>query len=220
MGVMLSAGGSLRWLRDTIADSERSVAAAIGQDPYDLMSQEAMRAPAGSEGLLFLPYLTGERTPHPDPDARGVFFGLGLRHNKSHLVRSVMEGVAYGLRDSFEIFREMGVAVDQVRASGGGSRSHLWQQIQADVTGYAHSTINVDEGPALGAAILAGVGSGVYSSVESACDDVIRVTTSTEPDARAMAIYERYYRVYRDLYPALKPVFKADAEAVHACAQG
>ncbi|HET6386652.1 MAG TPA: FGGY-family carbohydrate kinase, partial [Armatimonadota bacterium] len=215
MGVMLSAGGSLRWLRDTIAQPERVVATAMGKDPYDLMSQEAGQAPAGSEGLIFLPYLTGERTPYADPDARGVFFGLGLRHERSHLIRAVMEGVAYGLRDSFEIFREMGVPTEEVRASGGGARSRLWRQIQADVTGCAHSTINVDEGPALGVALLAGVGSGVYASVEQACDEVIHVTTTTEPDPERIPLYEGYYTVYRELYPALRRAFQLDAQAVH-----
>ncbi|MCA1595783.1 MAG: xylulokinase [Chloroflexi bacterium] len=216
MGVMLSAGGSLRWLRDTIAESERAVALGMGRDPYDLMGMEAAAAPAGSEGLIFLPYLTGERTPHPDPNARGVLFGLGLRHHRSHLVRSVMEGVAYGLKDTFEIFREMNVPVNEVRASGGGARSGVWRQIHADVTGFSHSTINVDEGPALGVALLAGVGSGIYSSVEQACDDVVRTTSVTEPDPDREESYRRYYEVYRSLYPALRDAFEANALAVQA----
>jgi xylulokinase len=211
---MLSAGGSLRWLRDTFADAEKSVAANTGYDAYEVMCEVAARAPVGSEGLVFLPYLTGERTPYPDPDARGVFFGLGLRHSRSDVFRSVLEGVAFGLNDTFEIFREMGVPIHQVRASGGGARSALWRQIQADVTGYAHSLINVDEGPALGVALLAGVGAGVYSSVEEACDQVIQVTSSTEPDPAASKSYQAGYKVYRALYPALKDVFRLDARVV------
>src|SRR5262249_54949950 len=150
-----------------------------GADPYEILSQEAAAVPPGCEGLIFLPYLTGERTPYPDPNARGVFFGLTLRHTKAHMARPVLEGVAYGLRDSFEILREMGVPIRQVRASGGGARSALWRQIQADVTGHEHVTINVDEGPAFGVALLAGVGTGVWNSVEEACRATIRVTQNT-----------------------------------------
>ena len=219
MGVHMSAGGSLRWLRDTMAQPEKVVAAGMGTDPYDLMSLEAARAPVGSEGLLFLPYLTGERTPHPDPDARGVFFGIGLRHDRTHFFRSVMEGVAYSLRDSFEIFRGMGIPVNEVRASGGGARSALWRQIQADVTGHAQRAINVDEGPALGVALLGGVGAGVYSSVEQACDAVIHVVASTDPVPENMEVYARYYKVYRELYPALRAAFRMNAEAVRLSSQ-
>ncbi|MFN3649195.1 MAG: xylulokinase [Armatimonadota bacterium] len=207
MGVMLSAGGSLRWYRDTLAGAEMYVARALGIDPYQLIAEEAQRAPAGSEGLIFLPYLTGERTPYPDPDARGVFFGLTLRHDRCHMARAVLEGVAYGLRDSFEILAEMGVPIGQVRASGGGARSPLWRQIQADVTGREHVTINVDEGPAFGVALLAGVGTGAWSSVEEACRATIRVTDSTTPDPGSAATYNRYYPVYRGLYGSLKEHF-------------
>lgn len=203
MGVVLSAGGSLRWLRDTLA---------LGG--YDAMNVQASSAPVGSEGLLFLPYLTGERTPYPDPDARGVWFGLSLRHGLPHLVRSVMEGVAYALRDSFEIFHEIGVGISQVRASGGGARSPLWRQIQADATGHPHATINVDEGPALGVALLAGVGTGIYSDVAHACRQTIRVADSTRPNPDAKAAYDRFYAVYRSLYPSLKAAYAMDAAAV------
>lgn len=212
MGVMLSAGGSLRWYRDTFGEAESAVARATKRDPYDVISDEAAAAEPGCEGLIFLPYLTGERTPYPNPHARGAFFGITLRHTRAHFARAVMEGVAYGLRDSFEILKEMGVPTSQVRASGGGARSELWRQIQADVTGMEHVTINVDEGPAFGVALLAGVGVGIYPSVEDACRSTIRVFSSTTPRARAKRVYAGYYPVYRSLYQALKDEFDKVAE--------
>ena len=176
MGVMLSAGGSLRWYRDTLARSEKSVAAHMNIDAYELIAREADTVGAGSEGLLFLPYLTGERTPHPDPLARGAFVGLTVRHTKAHMARAVLEGVSYGLRDSLEIMKSMGVSIGNVRCSGGGAKSSVWRQIQADVFNYPLSTIAIDEGPALGAALLAGVGTDVYGSVEEACSAVVKVS--------------------------------------------
>lgn len=213
MGVMLSAGGSLRWYRDTLAGAEMDVARVLGRDPYALIAEEAAAAPAGCEGLLFLPYLSGERTPYPDPSARGVFFGLTLRHDRRHLSRSVLEGVAYGLRDSFEILAEMGVPIRQVRASGGGARSPLWRQIQANVTGREHVTINVDEGPAFGVALLAGVGAGVWRDVTQACRETIQVTDHCPPSPAEVEVYNRYYPTYRGLYGSLKEHFAAVAEA-------
>jgi xylulokinase len=214
MGVELSAGGSLRWYRDTFGDSEQSVAKSLGADPYDIMSKQAAKAPAGSEGLIFLPYLTGERTPYPDPNARGVFFGITLRSDKSHFVRSVLEGVAYGLKDSFSILEEMKVPIAQVRASGGGAKSALWRQIQADVMGYDHVTINIDEGPALGVALLAGVGTGIYPSVEKACRSVIKVDSTTNSDSEAKKTYDKYYKVYGSLYASLKDNFESVSSIV------
>jgi xylulokinase len=211
MGVMLSAGGSLRWYRDVMAGAECHVARAMGVDPYQLIAEEARNAPVGCEGLLFLPYLTGERTPYPDPNARGVFFGLTLRHDRPHLARAVLEGVAYGLRDSFEILDEMHVPVNQVRASGGGARSLLWRQIQADVTGREHVTINVDEGPAFGVALLAGVGTGVWGSVAEACRATIEVVENCPTINQNAEIYNRYYPIYRGLYRSLKDQFAAVA---------
>jgi len=212
MGVMLSAGGSLRWYRDTLAAPEIAVARERGVDPYEVITAGAAAAPAGCEGLLFLPYLTGERTPHPDPHARGVFFGLTLRHDRRHLARAVLEGVAYGLRDSFEILAGLGVPIREVRAGGGGARSALWRQIQADVTGREHVTINIDEGPALGVALLAGVGAGVWDSVAAACRAVIRVADRCPPGPDRGA-YGRYYPIYRSLYGSLKDQFAAVAAA-------
>jgi xylulokinase len=209
MGVMLSAGGSLRWYRDALAQPEAAFARILGVDPYETISQAAAAAEPGCEGLIFLPYLTGERTPYPDPNARGVFFGLTLRHDKRHMARAVLEGVAYGLRDSFEILDAMDVSIEQVRASGGGARSPLWRQIQADVTGREHVTINVDEGPAFGVALLAGVGTDVWSTVAEACRATIRVVDRAAPNAATHAVYNRFYPIYRSLYAALKEPFAA-----------
>lgn len=214
MGVMLSAGGSLRWYRDTLCAPEKRVADLMNVDPYELITREAAVVEAGSEGLLFLPYLTGERTPHPDPHARGAFMGLTVRHTKAHLARAVLEGVAFGLRDSLEILKSMNISIGNVRASGGGARSDVWRQIQADVFRFPLSTINVDEGPALGVALLAGVGAGLYSSVEEACNSVIKVMSSTPVIPENADTYEKYYGVYRALYPALKGQFGAIGKIV------
>jgi xylulokinase len=214
MGVMLSAGGSLRWMRDTLCGAEIEVARGLGMDPYEIMTGEAAGAPVGSEGLVFLPYLTGERVPHPDPNARGVFFGLSLRHTKAHMIRAVLEGVAYGLRDSFEIIAAMGVEIAEVRASGGGARSELWRQIQTDVTGYPHCTVNVDEGPAYGAALLAAVAAGTFGSVEEACAATIRVVDAPAVNADDHALYTKWHGLYQQLYPRLEGQFADAAELV------
>src|SRR5438093_616054 len=169
MGVMLSAGGALRWLRDGV----RHDAWFKGGDPYDAMSAEAAEVSPGCEGLVFLPYLTGERTPHADPRARGAFVGLTLRHHHGHLIRAVMEGVALGLRDSLELIRGMGLPVTEIRVSGGGARSPLWRQILADVFRTDVATVTTTEGAAYGAALLAGGGRGVFPSVEAACEPAV-----------------------------------------------
>ncbi len=207
MGVMLSAGGSLRWYRDAFCHPEKVVAGLTGVDPYEIITREAAQAPAGSEGLLFLPYLTGERTPYPDPLARGAFVGLTVRHTKAHLARAVLEGVAFGLRDSLEIMKSMGISIGNARASGGGAKSEVWRSIQADVFGLPLSTIAIDEGPALGAALLAGVGAGLYSSVEEACDAVVKTQPAARVNEQNAAIYDRLYASYGELYPALKSTF-------------
>lgn len=207
MGVMLAAGGSLRWYRDTFCESEKTVAALMGVDPYELITREAAQAPAGSEGLLFLPYLSGERTPHPDPLARGAFVGLTVRHTRAHLARAVLEGVAFGLRDSLEIMKTMGISIGNARASGGGAKSSAWRAIQADVFGLPLSTVAIEEGPALGAALLAGVGAGMYSGVEEACDAVVKTQPAARVDEANAAIYDRLYASYGELYPALKSTF-------------
>lgn len=201
MGVMLSAGGSLRWLRDALPSAAW---VRTGVDPYDLMAAEAAAVPAGSEGLLFLPYLTGERTPHADPHARGAFIGLTLRHGRPHLIRAVMEGVSMGLRDSLEILRSMGVPVTQVRASGGGARSPLWRQMLADMFNAQLVTVTTTEGAAYGAALLAGVGCGAFTSVEAACDAVVAIGDHTVPNPTNVMVYERLYGQYTAAYPSLR----------------
>ncbi len=198
MGVMLSAAGSLQWYRDTLAP---------GVDFADLTA-EAAQAPAGSEGLLFLPYLTGERTPHPDPLARGAWVGLTRRHRRAHLTRAVLEGVAFGLKDSFALLQNSGLGeIRQVRVSGGGAKSPLWRQILADIFDAELATVNTTEGAAYGAALLAGVGAGVWPDVRAACDAVISVTGVTTPAPAGVEAYRGPYQLYRGLYPALKPTF-------------
>ena len=216
MGVVLSAGGSLRWARDELYGAEREVAELMGCDPYELMTAEAQQAPPGCEGLVFLPYLTGERTPHPNPNAKGVFFGLSLRTTKAVLARAVLEGVSFAMRDSFEILKEMGVPRREVRASGGGARSRMWRQMQADITGEPHSTINSTEGAPYGVALLAGVGTGLWSSVEEACRATIRLEDTCEPNPALRGLYDRLYAVYQDLYARLEPVYDETADIVAA----
>lgn len=201
MGVTLAAGLSLRWFRDQLFPLDTS-----GRDPYDQMTAEAARVPAGSDGVLWLPYLMGERTPHLDPHARAALVGLSASHTRGHTVRAVLEGVAFSLKDSFTLFAEMGVPVESVRLGGGGARSALWRQIQADVYGYAVETVEAEEGAAYGAALLAGVGGGVWRTVDEACNAVVRVNGRVEPDPAARAVLEKQYARYRALYPALRSV--------------
>jgi xylulokinase len=199
MGVMLSAAGSLRWFRDAFAPD-------MG---YADLIEEATGVPAGSDGLLFLPYLTGERTPHPDPAARGAFVGLTVDHRRPHLTRAVLEGVAFGLRDSLELTKSVGAQVAApIRATGGGSRSRLWRQIIADVLEAPVATTSTSEGAAQGAAMLAAVGLGWFSSVEEACRDLVRIGDGVEPSPSAHPYIDTYAR-YRELYPALAPTFHA-----------
>ena len=209
MGVMLSAGGAFRWLRDALCQEEAAEAAERGADPYEAMTSKASQAPVGSEGLFFLPYLTGERTPHADANAKGAFVGLTLRHGKAEILRAAMEGITYGMRDSLEIIRGLGVEVSEVFATGGGARSAFWRQMQADVYDADVSAISHAEGPAFGAAILAGVGAGVYGSCEEAADALIQTESRVEPNRAASETYRRGYETYRALYPALKPSFDA-----------
>ena len=186
----------------------------MGVDPYYLMDKAAEKVEAGSNGLLYLPYLMGERTPHLDSDCRGVFFGLSAKHTKKEVLRAVMEGVVYSLKDCMEIIKELGVDVGQVRASGGGGKSPLWRQMQADVFGSEICTINASEGPAFGVAILAGVGSGVYKSVPEACEATIQVKTKQQADQAMTAKYNEYYKLYKNLYQSLKQDFKTLAKLV------
>lgn len=208
MGVMLSAGGALQWYRNLFCQEEIKEAREKGIDPYELITAAAEEVMAGSEGLLFLPYLTGERTPHKDPDAKGVFTGFSLRHTKGHMARAVLEGVAYGMRDSLDIMREMGVPLNLSRASGGGARSQLWRQILADTGRVSIARLEVDEGPALGAAILAGVGAGTFTSVEEACDALIREKDILHPQEDQAQRYDGYHAEFQAVYNSLREHFK------------
>ncbi len=201
MGVILSAGMSLSWYRDVIGQTEVAQAKQSNKDPYDILTALADQAPIGSEGLLFMPYLTGERTPHKDPHARGGFLGLTIRHNRQHLIRACLEGITFAMRDALEIVRSLGVNIDEVRATGGGAKSPFWQQMQADIYGSEIAIINTDQGPAFGAALMAGVGTGVYNSLPEACDSVIKVTARIEPNQESVKQYNDYYQVYHELYP-------------------
>ena len=199
MGVMLSAAGSLQWYRDTLAPKVS----------FDDLLKEAESIPAGSEGLQFLPYLSGERTPHPDPLARGAFIGLTLRHSRAHMTRAVLEGVAFGLKDGFMLIQNAGLGtITQVRGSGGGVKGALWRQILASVLEAELVTVNTSEGGAYGAALLAGVGAGAWSAVASACKQSIRITGSTAPVEKEAEAYRQSYALYRELYPALKSRFE------------
>jgi xylulokinase len=199
MGVMLSAAGSLQWYRDTLAP----------EMSFDDLLKEAESVPAGSEGLQFLPYLSGERTPYPDPLARGAFIGLTLRHGRGHMTRAVLEGVSFGLKDSFTLIKNAGLGeIRQVRASGGGTKSALWRQILASVLEAELVTVNTAEGAAYGAALLAAVGAGNWPDVASACRAAVKLTGSTLPDAEQVKTYRSAYALYRELYPALKSSFQ------------
>jgi xylulokinase len=196
MGVTQGAGLSLRWFRDQ-----------FGGDSYEELTADAAKVPAGANNLLWAPYLMGERTPHLDPNARAALVGLTASHTRGHIVRAVLEGVAFSLRDSFEIFREMNVPVESIRLGGGGARSKLWRQIQADIYRHAVDIVQAEEGAAYGAALLAGVGGGLWKSVEDACADVVRVVDRIEPNPAAVKVLDPLYRSYRELYPALRKVF-------------
>lgn len=198
MGVMLSAGMSFEWMKESLFANELD---------YAKLNELAAEVEPGSEGLIFLPYLYGERTPHADANARGVYFGISGKHNRGHFIRSTMEGVAYGLNDSLQLIKDQGVAIDEIRAIGGGAKSAVWQQIMADIFGYEISLLNVEEGPAFGAALIAGVGVGLYDSFEEVGESIIRVDRTIAPIAENVKKYQEYYSIYRDLYKSLKGDF-------------
>lgn len=214
MGCVLSAGGSLQWFRNQLCQQEIAAAKRRKIDPYELITEQAETAPAGSEGLFFLPYLTGERTPHADPNARGSWIGLSLRHGKGHMARSVMEGATYAMRDSLEIINQMNIPVREIRLSGGGARSPFWRQLQADIYGRQVVTINASEGPAYGVALLAAAGTGAYRTVEQACNATISVVTRTATQAAAKKTYNRAFPVFQQLYRSLRKDFNAITELV------
>jgi len=202
MGVTQAAGLSLRWFRDKLAGS-------LDHDTaYEQLAKEAAATPAGADGLLWAPYLMGERTPHLDPKARGALVGLCANHTRGHVVRAILEGVAFSLKDTIALFEDMRVPVRNIRLGGGGARSPLWRQIQADVYGREVEIVETEEGAAYGAALLAGVGGKVWSTVEQACERSVCVTSSVRPDLQAAAVMQRQYEAYRALYPALKPIFE------------
>ena len=199
MGVMLSAAGSLQWYRDTLAPDVS----------FDDLLKEAESVPAGCEGLQFLPYLSGERTPYPDPLARGAFIGLTIRHQRGHMTRAVLEGVSFGLKDSFQLIQHAGLGrITQVRASGGGMKGALWRQILADVLETELVETNTSEGAGFGAALLAGVGAKIWPDVPSACDATIQITRLTKPNSNNIEVYRKSYFIYRSLYPSLKSQFE------------
>jgi xylulokinase len=206
-GCMLSAGGSFQWFRNTLGGAETLAAKKAKVDPYQLAVNQAATAPLGSEGLFFLPYLTGERCPHPDPLARGGWIGLTSRTTRAMMIRSLLEGVTFGMRDALEILRQMNVPVTQVRATGGGARSEFWRQMQADIYKSPIVITNATEGPAYGVALLAGVGTGVWSSVEQACKSSIRTLSTIKPSKKQATAYDRHFAVYDKFYSDLKARF-------------
>jgi xylulokinase len=203
MGVMLAAGGSFQWWKNQFSFEEQQLAEAEGRDVYEYLTDLAETAPLGSEGLLFLPYLTGERTPHPDPKARGGFIGLNLRHTKAHLTRAVMEGITFGLRDSMELIKASGIEIKELRVSGGGARSLFWKQMIANIFGYPVLTVNSTDGPAYGAAVMAASGV-LQQDISELCERWIQIVERVEPERHQQAQYENYYEIYRSLYPTLR----------------
>jgi xylulokinase len=209
MGVTQAAGLSLRWFRDQFGAATNGSSHAssdASSDAYGRLTAEAAKAPPGSDGLLWAPYLMGERTPHLDPTARGMLVGLTASHTRAHIIRAILEGVAFSLRDTFTIFQEIEVPVKTIRLGGGGARSPLWRQIQADVYGQQVETVEAEEGAAYGAAILAGVGAKAWPSVDAACDAVVRVAGNTAPNSEDSLVMDKAYAVYRRIYPAMKSI--------------
>jgi xylulokinase len=203
MGVTQAAGLSLRWFRDQFGAGKDD-----GRDPYERLTDEASESPAGSDGLLWAPYLMGERTPHLDPNARGALIGLTASHTRGHVVRSILEGVAFSLKDTLTLFAEMGVPVNKIRLGGGGARSALWRQIQADIYGHEVETVEAEEGAAYGAAILAGVGAEHWTSVDSACNEIVRVARRVAPQAAVVDRMKSQYEAYRRMYAAIQSVIR------------
>lgn len=208
MGVTQAAGLSLKWFRDTLAEDYKQQAQKDNIDAYDLMNKAVEKVPLGSRKLLYLPYLMGERTPHLDPDCRGVFFGLSAIHTKEDMIRAVMEGVSYSLKDCNSILQEMGVSISEMMACGGGGKSPVWRQMLADMYGCAVKTIAAQEGPALGVAILAGVGAGIFNSVPEACERFIKTDKICQTNTENHAYYEKGHKLYKRLYVQLKECYQ------------
>jgi xylulokinase len=215
MGVTQAAGLSLRWFRDRfgIARSERRESTSFEKwaddkiaDPYEQLCEEAAAAPAGADGALWAPYLMGERTPHNDPNARAAIVGLSASHTRAHVIRAILEGVAFSLKDALMVFHDLNIPVGRIRLGGGGARSTLWRQIQADAYCQEVEVVEAEEGAALGAAILAGVGYGTWRSVDEACDAIVKVALTIKPNQRSAAVLEQNYRAYRKIYRALRQI--------------
>ncbi len=212
MGVTLSAGGSLQWFRNALCEQMTATAKKSKVDVYDVLTEEAAVTPPGAEGLFFLPYLAGERTPHADPLARGAFVGLTLKHTRGHMVRAILEGVTYSLRDCLTIIEEQGVAVKQIRASGGGAKSAFWRQLQADVLAKSVVTMAADEGPGFGVALLAAVGAGEFKDVVEACDATVKTLRETKTRGKVKPTYDAGFPVYQKVYRSLREDFRAIAK--------
>lgn len=216
LGCTLGAGGSFKWMRDTFFCQQKEALASRGESIYDHMTGLAAQQAPGCNGLVFLPYLGGEGTPYVDPNARGVFFGLSYQSDLGALCRAVMEGVTFSLRDTMEIIRAAGVDISQIRVAGGGAKSALWRQMQADIFGQAVCMTNVDEAPAAGAAILAGVAADVFASVDEACEMMVKLVSTTDPIPEHIPVYNDYYQTYRGLYQSLKDSFASQARKAEA----
>lgn len=208
MGVTQGAGLSLKWFKDNFCEDYIAQAEKEQKDVYEIINQEVEKIPIGSGKLLYLPYLMGERTPHLDPDCRGVFFGLSAIHNRNNMLRAVMEGVSYSLKDCYEILVEMGMTIEEMMVCGGGGKSPVWKQMLSDLYGCHVNTVTAKEGPALGVAILAGVGAGIYESVEEGCKRALEVKVGCAPKEEDRELYLKYYQIYKELYPDLKQEFR------------
>ncbi|TWT95908.1 Xylulose kinase [Botrimarina colliarenosi] len=207
MGVTLAAAGSFGWFADTLCQTDGEIAKKKGGDLFEQLVAEAAEHKPGAEGLFFLPYLAGERTPHADPNARGAFVGLTLSHNRGAMVRAVLEGVTYSLRDCLDLMRALDVPVEAIRTTGGGAKSPFWRQLQADLLGAKVYSMQADEGPAYGVALLAAVGCGEFADITEACAATVRTASETKPNAKTRKVYDQRVHVYRDLYRQLKPAF-------------
>jgi xylulokinase len=207
-GCMLSAGGSLDWARDVLYKGERR------KDLYALIESEAKGSVAGSRGLIFLPYLEGERCPHPDPNARGCWIGLTRLHTRGDMARAVMEGITFGMADQIKMMRDLGVTINQVRCGGGGARSSFWLQLQADTYDARTVTVDTVDASAYGVAILAGVGAGVWKTVEQACKECVNIETTHRPTRRAVDFYRDFHATYQELYPTLQHSFRKLADGL------
>ncbi len=211
-GCVMAAGGSYQWLRNTLCDAEVAAAKAKNQDPYELMTASAAKAKPGCEGLFWLPYLTGERTPHADPLARAGWVGITARTGRDELIRSVVEGATFAMGDVVNLLLDRGVKISEIRLSGGGARSKFWRQLQADIYGKTCTTINSEQGGAYGVALLAAVGAGEYKNIQQACQSAIKITRTIKPDPKTRQLYKKLHEQYDRLYPALKQEFANIAE--------